>query len=63
MPQGTRSRLFIRFDHWNVRRDEPAAEGDEGARWSAETEARLRAHFAADEAALADRFALELPWA
>ncbi|HEX4491506.1 MAG TPA: sulfotransferase [Acidimicrobiia bacterium] len=63
MPQGTRSRLFIRFDHWNVRRDEPAAEGDEGGRWSAETEARLRAHFAADEAALADRFALELPWA
>jgi hypothetical protein len=62
MPQGTRSRLFIRFDHWNVRRDEPAGDGESGPRWSEETEARLRAHCAADEAALADRFGLALPW-
>jgi hypothetical protein len=63
MPQGTRSRLFIRFDHWNVRRDEPVAVGDpSAARWSAETEARLRAHCAADEQTLAQRFGLDLPW-
>jgi hypothetical protein len=63
LPQGTRSRLFIRFDHWNVRRDAPAGEaGGQGARWSAATEARLRDHFAADEDALALRRGLALPW-
>jgi len=63
LPQGTRSRVFIRFDHWNVRRDEPdGADAATGPRWSESTEARLRAHFAADEAELAERFGLELPW-
>jgi hypothetical protein len=61
MPQGTRSRLFIRFDHWNVRTEADDA-GPAGPRWSDETEARLRAHFAADEAELASRHGLELPW-
>jgi hypothetical protein len=63
LPQGTRSRLFIRFDHWNVREDEPDGDGETGPRWSEETETRLRAHCAADEAALAQRWGLELPWA
>jgi hypothetical protein len=62
LPQGTRSRLFIRFDHWNVRRDEAGGEGESGPRWSEATEARLRAHCAADEAVLAERFGVELPW-
>ncbi len=65
VPQGTRSRLFIRFDHWNVRRD-PNGGADAGAvaapRWSAETERRLREHFASDEAELANRRGIELPW-
>jgi hypothetical protein len=62
LPQRTRSRAFIRFDHWNVRAelDEDTETG--GPRWSADTEARLRAHFAADEAQLASRFGLDLPW-
>jgi Sulfotransferase domain len=64
IPQGTRSRLFIRFDHWNVRRDadDAADAGAIGPRWSAETELRLREHFARDEAALAQRRGVELPW-
>jgi hypothetical protein len=65
IPQGTRSRLFIRFDHWNVRRD-PDVHVDagpaNGSRWSAETERRLREHFARDEADLAARHGVELPW-
>jgi hypothetical protein len=63
LPQGTKSRLFIRFDHWNVRKEaaEPAAA--DGPPWSAETEQRLRAHFAADEAGLASRCDIHLPWA
>jgi hypothetical protein len=65
IPQGTRSRLFIRFDHWNVRRDgDDADAGDAGSaqRWSPETERRLREHFARDEAALAAHHGVELPW-
>jgi len=65
MPQGTRSRLFMRFDHWNVRRDaDDAGDADEegGSRWSAETERRLREHFARDESQLAVRHGVELPW-
>jgi hypothetical protein len=62
LPQGTKSRLFIRFDHWNVRRT-PATEPEQsGPRWNAETEARLRSHFAADEAVLAHGWGIELPW-
>jgi hypothetical protein len=62
LPQGTRSRLFIRFDHWNVRREPAAADAATGPTFSEETETRLRAHFAADEAALAQRSGIELPW-
>jgi hypothetical protein len=64
LPQGTRSRLFIRFDHWNVRRDANGGGGDavDAPRWSAETERRLREHFASDEAELAERRGIELPW-
>jgi hypothetical protein len=65
LPQGTRSRLFIRFDHWNVRRDDNRADdagAAETARWSAETERRLREHFARDESELASRHGVELPW-
>jgi hypothetical protein len=65
IPQGTRSRLFIRFDHWNVRRDagEPGDAGAAGGpRWSVETERRLREHFARDETELAVRHGVELPW-
>lgn len=62
LPQRTRSRAFIRFDHWNVRKElDDDAEGN-GPRWRADTEARLRAHFAADERELSARFGLELPW-
>jgi hypothetical protein len=62
LPQRTRSRMFIRFDHWNVRRDPEAAGAAPGARWSPETETRLRDHFARDEADLAARHGVELPW-
>jgi hypothetical protein len=63
LPQGTRSRLFIRFDHWNVRRGSaPAGADADGPRWSVATETRLRAHYAADEGLLAARWGLELPW-
>ena len=65
IPQGTRARVFIRFDHWNVRRDAPATDDESqpaGPRWSPETEARLREHFAADESALASRWGIDLPW-
>jgi Sulfotransferase domain len=66
LPQGTRSRLFIRFDHWNVRHD-PVHAADDGAdtappRWRFETEARLRVHFAKDEERLAAHSGVELPW-
>jgi hypothetical protein len=62
LPQRTRNRAFIRFDHWNVRRDPEAAGETAGARWSPDTETRLRAHFAADEAGLAARHGVSLPW-
>jgi hypothetical protein len=62
LPQRTRSRAFIRFDHWNVRKDADDRAGARGARWSSETEARLLDHYGADEAVLARRFDLELPW-
>ena len=61
VPQGMRSRVFIRFDHWNVR-SEPAGDATNASRWSTRTEALLRAHFAADEAELAARHGVELPW-
>jgi Sulfotransferase domain len=62
LPQRTRNRAFIRFDHWNVRKDSEAA-GETGApRWSPATETNLRAHYRADEARLAARFGLVLPW-
>jgi hypothetical protein len=62
LPQRTRSRAFIRFDHWNVRRDSNELAAGDGPRWSADTQARLIDHFGADEAALSARFGLELPW-
>ena len=62
LPQRTRSRAFIRFDHWNVRAELDDDTEAAGPRWSPATEARLRAHFAADEAELADRTGVELPW-
>ena len=62
LPQRTRSRAFIRFDHWNVRKELDDDNGAGGPRWSADTESRLRAHFAADEHELATRSGLELPW-
>jgi hypothetical protein len=62
LPQRTRSRAFIRFDHWNVRKDADDAAEAGGPRWSTDTENRLREHFGADEAALAGRFGVELPW-
>jgi hypothetical protein len=69
LPQGTRSRAFMRFELWNVRRDPPQGNDIEepegagsGAPWTAETERRMRAHFAADERALAERYGIELPW-
>jgi Sulfotransferase family len=62
VPQGTRSRLFIRFDQWNVRSESGESAAAAGPRWSTETEARLRAHFAADESDLASRHGVELPW-
>jgi hypothetical protein len=65
VPQGTRSRLFIRFEHWNVRRNREGpgvADAPEAARWSAETERRLREHFARDEAQFAQRYGVDLPW-
>jgi hypothetical protein len=62
LPQGTRSRVFIRFDHWNVRAEAPVDEEGGGPRWSPETEARLREHYAADEADLAARSGIHLPW-
>ncbi|MDQ1466186.1 MAG: hypothetical protein QOH10_601, partial [Actinomycetota bacterium] len=62
LPQRTRNRAFIRFDHWNVRREPEVVGEAAGARWSPDTETRLRAHFAADEAALAARHGVSLPW-
>jgi hypothetical protein len=69
LPQGTRSRLFMRFELWNVRRDAPPptdVEQPDGAApaapWTPETERRLRTHFAGDEHRLADRYGIELPW-
>jgi hypothetical protein len=66
LPQGTRSRVFIRFDHWNVRRDDASDDADvgadNGARWTRETERGLREHFAKDETALAQQRGIELPW-
>jgi Sulfotransferase domain len=67
VPQRTRSRVFMRFDHWNVRTEpvDGANRGEQGAPGagrSAATEARLRSHFATDEAALAARTGLVLPW-
>ena len=62
LPQRTRSRAFIRFDHWNVRKDADDGAGGGGPRWSSDTEARLLDHYGADEAGLARRFDLELPW-
>jgi len=62
LPQRTRSRAFIRFDHWNVRQDPDAGAVGDAPRWSPVTEARLRDHYGADEAGLAGRFGLELPW-
>ncbi len=47
LPQGRRAKLFIRFDHWNVRADDPPDDSAESA-FSTETEARLRAHYGAD---------------
>jgi hypothetical protein len=62
LPQRTRSRTFMRFDQWNVRRDPDDVADGGGPRWSADTETRLRAHFGADEADLASRFGVVLPW-
>jgi hypothetical protein len=62
LPQRTRSRAFIRFDHWNVRTELDDGAETSGPRWSADTESRLRAHFADEEAQLASRFGVELPW-
>jgi hypothetical protein len=69
LPQGTRSRAFMRFELWNVRRGAPPGRDIEqpdddgrGAPCTAETERRLRAHFAADQRALAERYGIELPW-
>jgi hypothetical protein len=61
LPQRTRSRAFIRFDHWNVRR-EPEHFAVGVPPWSPDSASRLRAHFGADEAALASRFGVVLPW-
>ena len=63
LPQGTRSRVFIKVDHWNVKpeaTDDEAAQGAE--RWTAVTEARLREHYADDERRLAETHGVALPW-
>jgi hypothetical protein len=62
LPQRTRSRAFIRFDHWNVRSEPTEADEAGGPRWSAETEARLRAHFRRDQSELETRHDVKLPW-
>ena len=66
LPQRTRSRAFIRFDHWNVRRESDDVVGtDEGgaSRWSPDTETQLRDHYRLDEDGLASRSDIVLPWA
>jgi hypothetical protein len=66
LPQRTRSRAFIRFDHWNVRPESDDLEGggaDGGAsRWSPDTETQLRDHYRLDEAGLASGNDVVLPW-
>ena len=62
LPQRTRSRAFIRFDHWNVRTELDDGPEASGPRWTLDTERRLRAHYSADVAELASRWGIDLPW-